>query len=90
MPYGQLIKNGTVVDGCGLPPRVADVAVAAGKIAEIAKIGDGERRVIDVADCVVAPGFVDPPTSRSSTPRRSARRTTASGATTCPAAPSAW
>ena len=62
MAYDLLIKNGTVVDGTGAPPRHADVAVAAGKIAEIGKIGGGARRVIDAADCVVAPGFVDPHT----------------------------
>jgi N-acyl-D-amino-acid deacylase len=62
MPYDLLIKNGTVVDGSGAPPRNADIAVADGKIAEIGKIGDGARRIIDAADCVVAPGFVDPHT----------------------------
>jgi N-acyl-D-amino-acid deacylase len=62
MAYDLLIKKGTVVDGTGAPPRHADVAVAAGKIAEIGKIGGGARRVIDAADCVVAPGFVDPHT----------------------------
>jgi N-acyl-D-amino-acid deacylase len=51
MGYDLLIKNGTVVDGSEAPPRVADVAVAAGKI------GDGAKRVTDAADCVVAPGI---------------------------------
>jgi len=62
MSYDLLIKNGAVVDGTGAPARHADVAVAAGKIAEIGKIGDGATQVIDAADCVVAPGFVDPHT----------------------------
>jgi N-acyl-D-amino-acid deacylase len=62
MAYDLLIKNGTVIDGSGAPPRVTDVAVAADKIAEIGKIGDSAKRVIDAADCVVAPGFVDPHT----------------------------
>ncbi len=62
MPYDLLIKNGTVVDGTDASPRHADVAVVAGKIAEIGKIDDGARRVIDAADCVVTPGFVDPHT----------------------------
>src|SRR5205807_6431767 len=59
MPYDTLIKNGVVVDGTGAPPRHADVAVAAGKIAEIGKFSDSATRVIDAADCVVPPGFVD-------------------------------
>jgi N-acyl-D-amino-acid deacylase len=62
MAYDLLIKNGTVIDGTGAPPRHADVAVAAGKIAEIGEIGDGAGRIIDAADCAVAPGFVDPHT----------------------------
>jgi N-acyl-D-amino-acid deacylase len=62
MPYDLVIKNGTVVDGTGAPPRHADLAVAAGKIAEIGRIADGAHRIIDAADCVVAPGFIDPHT----------------------------
>ena len=62
MAYDLLIKNGTVIDGTGAPPRQADVAVASGRIAEIGKIGDGATRVIDAADCVVSPGFIDPHT----------------------------
>jgi N-acyl-D-aspartate/D-glutamate deacylase len=62
VPYDILIKNGTVIDGTGAPPRHADVAVAAGKIIEIGKLTGGAKRVIDAADCVVAPGFIDPHT----------------------------
>ena len=62
MAYDLLIKNGTVVDGTGSPPRHADVAVANGKIMEIGKISGGAKRTIDAADCVVAPGFIDPHT----------------------------
>jgi N-acyl-D-amino-acid deacylase len=62
MAYDLLIKNGMVVDGTGAPARRADVAVAARKIAEIGKISGGAKRVIDAADCVVAPGFIDPHT----------------------------
>ena len=62
MPYDLLIKNGTVVDGTGAPRRLADVAVAGGRIAEIGKINDSARKVIDASDLIVAPGFVDPHT----------------------------
>ena len=62
MAYDLLIKNGTVIDGTGAPRRHADIAVANGKIAEIGQIKDGAKRVIDAADCVVAPGFIDPHT----------------------------
>ena len=62
MSYDLLIKNGTVVDGTGAPSYQADVAVADGKIAAIGKITDGAKKVIDAADLIVAPGFVDPHT----------------------------
>ncbi|MEJ0068418.1 MAG: amidohydrolase family protein [Pseudomonadota bacterium] len=51
-----------MVDGTGSPARRADVAVKDGKIAEIGKITDGAHQVINAADCIVAPGFVDPHT----------------------------
>lgn len=60
--YELLIKNGVVVDGTGAPRRHADVAIAGGKIVEMGKITASATQVIDAADLVVAPGFVDPHT----------------------------
>ncbi len=60
MAYDLLIKNGTVVDGTGATARRADVAGNAGRIIEIGKISDSAKQTIDAADCVVAPGFIDP------------------------------
>jgi N-acyl-D-aspartate/D-glutamate deacylase len=62
MSYDLLIRNGTVVDGTGAPKYRADVAVANGKIAEIGKITEGGKKVIDASDLIVAPGFIDPHT----------------------------
>src|SRR5579863_1971144 len=62
MAYDILIKNGTVIDGTGAPAKRADVAIAGDKIVEIGRISDGAAKVIDAADLVVAPGFVDPHT----------------------------
>jgi hypothetical protein len=60
--YDLLIKNGLVVDGTGASRRHADVAIAGGKIVEIGKVTESATQVIDAADLVVAPGFVDPHT----------------------------
>jgi len=62
MAYDLLIKNGLLVDGTGAPARRADVAIAGGTIAEIGRVTGGATAVIDAADLVVAPGFIDPHT----------------------------
>ncbi len=62
MAYDLLIKNGTVVDGTGAPRFRADIAIAGDRIAEIGKVTEGAKRVIDASDLIVSPGFVDPHT----------------------------
>jgi len=62
MAHDLVIKNGMVVDGTGAPARRADVAITGGTIAEIGRVKDGAATVIDAADLVVAPGFIDPHT----------------------------
>ena len=62
MAYDLVIKNGMLVDGTGAPARRADVAISGGTIAEIGRVTDGVATVIDAADLVVAPGFIDPHT----------------------------
>lgn len=58
-----LIKNALVVDGTGIPPFQADVGIAAGRIAVVAKGVEQEAiRTIDAQGMHVAPGFVDPHT----------------------------
>jgi N-acyl-D-amino-acid deacylase len=59
MPYDLLIKNGTVVDGSGLPRYRADIGVRHGRIAAIGRIRERAREVIDADGHIVAPGFVD-------------------------------
>lgn len=62
MAFDLLIRNGTVVDGTGAAPRQADIGIAGGRIAQIGRLRDSAMQVIDAADCVVAPGFIDPHT----------------------------
>jgi N-acyl-D-aspartate/D-glutamate deacylase len=59
MQYDLLIKNGTVIDGSGMPRFRADVGIVHGKIAAIGKIRDGAKQVLDAEGHVVAPGFID-------------------------------
>ena len=59
MPYDLVIKNGTVIDGTGLPRYRADVAVRHGRIAAIGRIREAAREVVDAEGRVVTPGFID-------------------------------
>lgn len=60
MTYDLLIRNGTVIDGSGLPRFRADVGVQDGRIAAIGRLnGVAAREVIDAEGKVVSPGFVD-------------------------------
>jgi N-acyl-D-amino-acid deacylase len=59
MAYDILIRNGTIVDGSGLPRYQADIAIAGGRIACIGAPPDSAREVVDAEGQVVAPGFID-------------------------------
>jgi N-acyl-D-aspartate/D-glutamate deacylase len=57
-----LIKGGTVVDGTGGEPFVADVGIRDGRIVEIGDVTDDARTVLDASGLLVTPGFIDPHT----------------------------
>ena len=59
MSYELKIKAGTIVDGSGGEPYVADVGVRDGRIVEIGKLSAAATREIDAAGALVTPGFVD-------------------------------
>ncbi len=56
-----IIRNGTLVDGTGAPPRSADIAVEEGRIREVVAPGTltDAAEVIDASGLLVTPGFVD-------------------------------
>jgi len=60
--YDLVIRNGTIVDGSGLPSFKADVAVNGNRIARIGRIPEKGRKEIDADGKVVSPGFIDPHT----------------------------
>ncbi|TRW82792.1 amidohydrolase family protein [Mycolicibacterium sp. 018/SC-01/001] len=60
MTYDLIIRGGTVVDGLGGEPFVADVAVRNGVITEVRPgITESATREIDATGLLVTPGFVD-------------------------------
>jgi N-acyl-D-amino-acid deacylase len=58
--YDVIIRNGTIVDGSGGAPYVADVGIRGDRIAAVGSLaGAGADRVIDAAGLHVTPGYID-------------------------------
>jgi N-acyl-D-aspartate/D-glutamate deacylase len=55
----MVIRGGTVVDGSGREPEIADVAIAEGRIVAVGKVSARGREEIDARGLLVTPGFVD-------------------------------
>ncbi|MGA3149175.1 MAG: amidohydrolase family protein [Acidimicrobiales bacterium] len=54
-----LLRGGTVVDGTGSEPEVADVGIRNGRIAALGAIDEPARATLDVSGRMVCPGFID-------------------------------
>jgi N-acyl-D-amino-acid deacylase len=59
MSYDLVVRNGTVIDGSGLPRFRADVGVVDGKIAKIGRIAEKGTKELDAEGHIVSPGFID-------------------------------
>jgi len=57
--YDLLITNGTIYDGNGGAPFIADIAINGDRIAAIGDIDAEASEVIDATDMAVAPGFIN-------------------------------
>ena len=54
-----VIRNGTVIDGTGAAPVVADVGVRGDRIVCVGRVAADAASTIDAAGRIVAPGFID-------------------------------
>ena len=60
MAHDLIILNGTIVDGTGAQPYVADVAIDGERISRIGDLaGEVASVEIDATGLVVSPGFID-------------------------------
>ena len=59
MNHDLVIRNGTIVDGTGAAPYVADIAVAGKSISAIGEVEGNGTQEIDAEGRTVTPGFVD-------------------------------
>ncbi|MPY90129.1 MAG: amidohydrolase family protein [Luteitalea sp.] len=58
--YDVVIRNGTLYDGTGRPPRRADVAMTGDRIAAVGDLGNASGdEVVDAEGLAVAPGFIN-------------------------------
>jgi len=58
--YHIVIKNGTIIDGSGSPPFIADIGIAEEKIVFVGAIDKSEGDIIiDAQGLMVTPGFID-------------------------------
>ena len=58
--YDVVLRGGTVYDGSGRPPVVADVAVRGDTVAAVGDLGEAKgRREIEARGRAVAPGFIN-------------------------------
>ena len=57
-----IIRNGTIVDGTGMPGYIGDIGITDGKIIATGSIKEAAAEEIDATGLTVAPGFIDPHT----------------------------
>ncbi len=59
MTWDLVIRGGRVVDGTGMRPFTADVAIAGGRIARVGRVTESAARSVAADGCWVTPGFID-------------------------------
>ena len=57
-----IIRNGTIVDGTGLPGFIGDLGIQDGRIVATGNVPGPAKQEIDASGKIVSPGFIDPHT----------------------------
>src|SRR4051812_25202813 len=57
--HDVVIRNGTIVDGTGSPPRTGDIAVNGDRIAAVGEVPGRGADELDAGGRLVLPGWVD-------------------------------
>ena len=57
--FDLIIRGGSVVNGRGGEPVIADVAIDGDRIVEVGGNLGEAREIVDASGCYVTPGFVD-------------------------------
>ncbi len=59
-PFDLLIRHGTLLDGTGAPPRIADLGIRSERIEALGDLAQATGRLeLDAAGLTVTPGFID-------------------------------
>jgi N-acyl-D-aspartate/D-glutamate deacylase len=59
MPHDILIKDANLLDGLGLPGRLADIGIRDGRISAIGRVSERAGTTFDAGGLALAPGIVD-------------------------------
>jgi N-acyl-D-amino-acid deacylase len=57
--FELLLSNGTLIDGSGAEPKVADVGVTGGRILAVGELPENADMIVDCTGLIVCPGFID-------------------------------
>lgn len=57
--YDLILRKGKIIDGTGNCWFAGDVGILNGRISKIGQIEEGAKKILDVNDLVVCPGFID-------------------------------